>query len=65
MIRNVLQDIGGIGIYGIISMVLFLLVFLGVLIWVLRLKRPYIDEMSNLPLDSNEHPSESGDPRHD
>ena len=33
MIKNILSDIGGIGIYGVISMCLFFAVFTGVLLW--------------------------------
>lgn len=64
MIRNILQDIGGVGLYGIVSLLLFFLVFGSVLIWALRLKRPYLDEMSHLPLDTNGPPPKSGDSRH-
>ncbi len=39
MIQNVLHDIGGIGIYGVISICLFFAVFGGVLLWALRLKK--------------------------
>jgi cbb3-type cytochrome oxidase subunit 3 len=54
MIRNVLQEIGGVGLYGVISLLLFFLVFVGMLIWVLRLRRPHLDEMSKLPLDGDD-----------
>ena len=40
MIQNVLQHIGGIENYGVLSIVLFFLVFLGTLVWALRLKKP-------------------------
>jgi hypothetical protein len=54
MIKNVLSDIGGIGIYGIISVCLFFVVFTGMLIWAFRLKRADADAMSTLPLHDGE-----------
>ena len=51
MIKNVLTHIGGVGIYGLISMSLFFAVFVGTLVWVLRLKKPYLNSMEALPLD--------------
>ena len=40
MIKNVLEHIGGIANYGIISLCLFFAVFAGVLVWAFRLKKP-------------------------
>ena len=53
MIQNVLTHIGGIGGYGVVSLCLFIAVFLGVLIWILRLKRTYLDSMRALPLEDD------------
>ena len=54
----------GCGDRGLVSMLLFILVFIGMLIWAMRLKRPYLDHMGDLPLDSGEASNESGDPNH-
>jgi hypothetical protein len=54
MIQNVLHHIGGIGLYGIISICLFFTVFLGVVAWAALLKKPYLKSMSALPLDGGE-----------
>jgi hypothetical protein len=51
MIENVIQDVGGIGIYGIISICLFFLVFGVALVRTLRMKKDHIKNMSALPLD--------------
>ena len=51
MIQKVLSGIGGIGVYGVISIVLFFAVFVGVLVWAMGLRRPYIEHMSQLPLE--------------
>ncbi|MBI4327432.1 MAG: hypothetical protein HY674_19535 [Chloroflexi bacterium] len=47
-----LRDIGGVGIYGVISITIFFLFFIGILGWVWRLKRPYLEAMGTLPLES-------------
>ena len=53
MIHNVLTQIGGIGIYGVISLLLFFGVFVGVLVWISRMRKPYLKKMKNLPLESD------------
>ena len=52
MIQNVLSRIGGVGMYGVISICLFFAVFIGVLLWTLGLKKSYLNKMRELPLDS-------------
>jgi len=51
MIRNVLTDIGGISLYGVISVCLFFGVFTGALIWAFLLRKPHLNDMSQLPLE--------------
>jgi len=51
MIEHVLTRIGGVGIYGIISICLFFGVFVGVIVWTLCLKKPYLKAMRELPLE--------------
>ncbi len=51
MIQNVLTHLGGITVYGIVSLGLFVLVFLVVLVWVAGLKRSYVESMRTLPLE--------------
>ncbi len=54
MIKNVVEHIGGIGLYGIISVSLFFAFFIGMLIWAFRLKKSYLDAMRELPLEGGE-----------
>jgi hypothetical protein len=54
MIRNVLQDIGGIGLYGVISICLFVAVFSGAFLWACLLRKPFLQSMSQLPLEDGE-----------
>jgi hypothetical protein len=51
MLENVLGRIGGVGMYGVISIILFFAVFLGVLVWMIGLKKSYLEKMRELPLD--------------
>ena len=51
MIKNVLLDIGGVGIYGIIALSIFFLFFSGMLMWVLSLKKGYLNQAGNMPLE--------------
>ena len=51
MIQNVLSRIGGVGMYGVISICLFFAFFIGVLVWTLSLKKPYLNAMRELPLE--------------
>ena len=54
MIRNVLEGIGGIERYPLFSLVLFVLVFAGMLLWVLSLKKSEVERASRLPLEDGE-----------
>ncbi len=54
MIKNVLTDIGGVGIYGVISISLFFAVFIGALLLTVRMKKAFADKMSSLPLEDGE-----------
>jgi hypothetical protein len=51
MIKNVVQDIGGVGLYGLISLCLFFSVFTGALVWACLHKRSFCTAMSSLPLE--------------
>lgn len=59
MIKNVVEHIGGVGIYGVISICIFFAFFVGMLIWAARLKNNYLNSMRELPLDGGEVVPES------
>lgn len=65
MIAKVLQHMGGIDGYGVISICLFFGCFLGVLVTVCRLHRPYLEKMSALPLDADETETSTDAKDHD
>lgn len=51
MIKNILTHIGGVEIYGIISILLFFVFFVGMLIWAFRLNRGQLESMRGIPLE--------------
>ena len=65
MIKNVLSDIGGVGIYGVISISLFFAVFIGMLIWAFRMKKSFTQKMSALPLHDGEKESKQKGESHE
>ncbi len=54
MFKEVLQSIEGIGIYTIISMIIFILFFIGMTIWLFKVDKKYIKTMSELPLSEED-----------
>ena len=61
MIENVTHSIGGMSLYGVISICLFVAVFVGVLVWTIRLKKSYVNSMRELPLDGAAAPESDAD----
>jgi hypothetical protein len=53
MIKDVLTKIGGVGVYGVISICLFFTFFVVASIWALRLKKSYVKSMRELPLNDD------------
>jgi hypothetical protein len=51
MIKNVLQEIGGIGAYALISLLLFFAVFVGALVFTFMQRASLCRRMESLPLD--------------
>ena len=51
MIKNVLTDIGGIGLYGVISLCLFGLVFLVAGVRMLMLKKSDLQSLETIPFE--------------
>ncbi len=54
MYKNVLQSIVGVETYAIISMLLFLAVFIGMIVYVLRMTKNTIEYISHLPLEGDD-----------
>lgn len=55
MYKEILQSIEGIEIYPIISLIVFVVFFIGVTIWLIRMDKNYINEMKQLPLTKDDN----------
>lgn len=55
MIRDVLQSVDGISLYPIISLIIFVLFFIVMVIWMIRVDKNYINKMKNLPLEKEDN----------
>ena len=53
MIKNVLQEIGGLGVYALTSLLLFFTVFTGALIWTFLQRASVCRKMESLPLEED------------
>lgn len=53
IVINTLEQIGGVEIYPIISLLLFFIIFSITTYLVLTADKSYIDEMKNMPLDND------------
>lgn len=53
-IKHNIESIEGIGIYPMISLLIFFIIFVGMLVYVFVIPKSKIDELSNLPLDNND-----------
>ena len=54
MIRDLIQLLGGIEVFGAISVCLFFVVFTSAFVWALRLKSAFLNTMASLPLREDE-----------
>jgi len=54
MYKNILQSIQGIEIYPLISMMIFLGLFISVIIWFFRADKLHLQQMAEMPLDKTE-----------
>ena len=52
-IKHNMETIIGIEIFPLIAFLIFFLFFIGLIVYVLRLKKPHIDEVSALPLEND------------
>ncbi|WP_370176200.1 CcoQ/FixQ family Cbb3-type cytochrome c oxidase assembly chaperone [Leeuwenhoekiella palythoae] len=50
-VKQNLENIDGVSIYPIISLLIFFLFFVALFLWVFTAKKEHINEVSNIPLD--------------
>lgn len=66
MIKNVLSDLGGVGLYGVVSICLFFTVFITAMVIAMRTRRSYLNHMGSLPLeDGSVNPTTSNVSSHE
>ena len=65
MIQNVLRTLGGIDNYGVISLCLFCLIFTLAVAWTFLQRKPYLDYMSRIPLESDSDDLNTRKERHE
>ena len=53
MFSQNLSSIDGVSIFPIISLVLFFVIFSGVLYWVLKKDKSYMENLASMPLQDN------------
>ena len=58
MKKDILSSIENIEMYPIISLLIFVIFFIGMFIWVIKVDKKYIDHMKEMPL--NDEPQKIG-----
>jgi len=53
MFKDYLQSIEGVEVYAIISMIIFITFFIGIVIWLFKVDKQYINKMRELPLEKD------------
>lgn len=59
MFNNYLQAIEGIEIYPVIGLIIFLIIFISVVVWVMKVDKNYISKAERLPLDNDNEVDET------
>ncbi len=54
MFRTIFEGTSQLAVYPIISLLLFLSIFVGVLVWVVRMDKPHLEYMRGLPLNDTD-----------
>lgn len=62
MIKNVIQEVGGVGVYALTSLLLFFAVFTGALVWTLMQRATFCRKMEELPLEDESAPERKEKP---
>lgn len=60
MYKQVLENIAGVEIYPVITLIMFFVFFLLILGWIFTLNKKYITRMENIPLDNETNTNAGG-----
>ena len=65
MLQKIVNELGGVGMFGVVSICLFFVVFSGAMLWALLLKKKFLNSMGSLPLrDADATPNAKGEDSH-
>jgi len=53
MEQNIFDGSNGLAIYQVISFIIFFLIFIGVIIWIVKMDKGLIKRMQSIPLDND------------
>ncbi|MFI5144063.1 MAG: cytochrome C oxidase Cbb3 [Ignavibacteria bacterium] len=53
MEQSIFDGSNGLAIYQVISFMIFFLIFIGVIIWIIKMDKGLIERMKSIPLDSD------------
>jgi len=53
MFKQIFESMSDIGIFGLIAMIFFFLIFLGIVYWTIKADKKYLKKMENMPLESS------------
>ena len=53
MFKQIFESMSDIGVFGLIAMIFFILIFLGIIYWTIKADKKYLNKMENMPLDSS------------
>lgn len=62
--RSVLENVAGLEIFAIIGILIFFSFFVGLIIWVVRMKKSRADEYSRIPLQDDSDDIANDKPSH-
>lgn len=51
MYKAIMESMGGVSIYPVISLLIFFGLFLGVVYWIVKMDKHHVQHMGNLPLE--------------
>ena len=54
MFSNYLSSIEDVSVFPIIGLILFFAVFMGILLWVVKKDKPYMERLASLPFQEND-----------
>jgi len=54
MLSNYLTSIENVTFFPIIGLIVFFAIFIGILIWVLKKDKPYMEKLANIPFQEND-----------